>query len=485
MLTLVVVHAFSQGRKTTRERDLHARKVLVTGGFTPLGLTLLQSLAQRGAHIIALSPEPLESSRTSILVDLLRTTTSNENIFAEYCDLTSPGSIRAFCTKFLTGEDTRIDAIVYAHEYQHVGPFKFFSRWSQASIEAWAEQRESSSLATFLMTTLLLPALLVAPVERDIRIITVVNRFYAAAIAAHIRRAFSPSFTLYTATPPSTSLQSTKAKPQKKHSVFLSEGVRSLRTIILTRHLQRILDSLPHAQVPKTDERTSTVPVVSAKAQRSNIVSVSVSPGISRTDTIAPLLNGDWTLGRSNRSSVGVIFYIILQPILRIFAKSPMSSIQTVLHSLFLPTPFKIVYKPADPNPSTPSSSSNNPKRSPDDDPIEVLKPGALYAECAVVNLDLSKVVIESAPDTSDETKPKSKKEKGKEKEKASGQGLQEEVLEIEDDGELGGEVLGRRVWEAYEDALKAWEKADPSPPPPPSPPHKVETPAPSSAAAS
>jgi hypothetical protein len=32
---LLVAHAFTQGRKTTRERDLHARVILITVGSTP------------------------------------------------------------------------------------------------------------------------------------------------------------------------------------------------------------------------------------------------------------------------------------------------------------------------------------------------------------------------------------------------------------------------------------------------------------------
>ncbi|KAG2015124.1 hypothetical protein CC2G_008419 [Coprinopsis cinerea AmutBmut pab1-1] len=37
-IILLAVRTLSQGRKTTWERNLHARTVLVTGGFTPLGL---------------------------------------------------------------------------------------------------------------------------------------------------------------------------------------------------------------------------------------------------------------------------------------------------------------------------------------------------------------------------------------------------------------------------------------------------------------
>ncbi|KZT22434.1 hypothetical protein NEOLEDRAFT_1137867 [Neolentinus lepideus HHB14362 ss-1] len=397
VLAIVIVHAFAQGRTTNRERDLHARVILVTdaelkGGFTPLGLTLLQALAQRGAHIIALSPEPVDSFQTETFIDLLRSTTSNEQIYAEECDLSSPESIRAFCTRFLTGQETRLDAILFAHEYQHVG--SLFAAKSTA--EALEHQRQSGSMATFLMTTLLLPVLLTAPVERDIRIINIVNPFYAAAVPV-----FSPSVT----SPPST-------------STLLREGWRALRQIVLTRHLQRVLDALPSgAQVPTTDE-SSTVPVVSDKAQRSNIVAVSVSPGISRADTIAGLLGAH--VG-SNRSTSGLILYMLLQPLLRLITKSPYAAMQSALHALFLPTPYK--------------------EHSSEAQLTEVLKPGALYSECAVVILRVPPL-------------PEAEKEKlGLKVEAEAGkQG------EVKDDGEMGGQDVGRVVWEGFEESLKRWE---------------------------
>ena len=274
ILTIVIVRAFAQGKKTNRQRDLHARVVLVTGGFTPIGLTLLHELATRGAHIIALTADPIESttsSKASILIDLLRTTTNNEQIFADQCDLTDPNSIHNFCTKFVTQKEQRLDAVIFAHEYQHRG-----SWFSPQSLEILEQQRKEASLATFLATTLLLPALLVAPAERDIRIMNVINPFYAASAPS-----FSPS--------PSSA--------PALESIFLLEGHRALRTAVFTRHLQRVLDALPSSgQVPKTDDPSgSTVPIVSPRAQKSNIVAVSVCPGISRTDVIAPMLG----VGRS------------------------------------------------------------------------------------------------------------------------------------------------------------------------------------------
>ena len=244
--------------------EIHRVVVLNQGGFTSLGLTLLQELAQRGAHIIALSPEPISSPRIEIIIELLRSTTSNENIFAEYCDLSSPSSIREFCSRYLTTEENRLDGIIFAHEYPHIGsllPTK--SNTLKDEME-----RQTRSLATFLITTLLLPILLVAPAERDIRIVNVINPFYAAATAN-----FSPT---------------TESLPEKP-SIFLQEGRRSLQMAILTRHLQRILDSMPqNSQAPKVDEEV--VSVASSKLQRSNVVAIAVSPGITKADTIAPLL---------------------------------------------------------------------------------------------------------------------------------------------------------------------------------------------------
>ncbi|KAL4068708.1 hypothetical protein V8B97DRAFT_1872909 [Scleroderma yunnanense] len=389
VLLIAVVHAFAQGRRTSRERDMHARVVLVTGGFTPLGLTLLQNLAERGAHIIALSPKPVDDPETDILVSLLRSTTNNQQIYAEECDLTSPASVRSFCTRFLTGKETRLDAIIFAHEYQHIG--SVLSREDPAELHG---RRQEASLATFLILTLLLPVLLVAPAERDIRIINVLNPFYAAATIT-----YSPS-----------------QPPAVNASTLQQEGRRSLQMAIFTRHLQRVLDALPSGgQVPRTEE--NTIPVVSEKLQKSNIVAVSVCPGISRADTIAPLLSAQKIHGQSRR---GFILYIILQPLLRILTKSPTSAVQSVLHVLFLPTPFKKVMQSSD-----------------KDSMQEVLKAGALYRECAVVDVRIpASASVPSGSDSEDRNN-----------------------TSIIDDGEFGGVRLGESVWEAFELGLKEWEK--------------------------
>ncbi|KAF8910105.1 hypothetical protein CPB84DRAFT_1764622 [Gymnopilus junonius] len=415
IITVLVLRAFSQGRTTNRERDLHARTILLTGGFTPLGLTLLQSLAQRGAHNV------------SIIIDLIRNDTSNEQVYAEECDLTSPSSIRAFCTKFLTGKEQRLDAIIFAHEHKHIGSPKLFSR---ASKDQDQKERDALSLATFLITTLLLPALLVAPAERDIRIINVVNPFYAAAAGLP----FSPSFDA----PESTS---------KSKSIFLSEGRRSLRSIVFTRHLQRVLDALPTtAPIPETEEGSKAIPIVSSKLQKSNIVAVSASPGIGRVDTASSLLNADFM--SPTGSYLGLLCYVGFQPLLRILTKTPAAAMQTILHVLFLPTPFKLLA-------ATKAAKDKTPKDALDASSFdmleEVLLPGALYADCSAVKL--------TEKDRQMQAEAAKAKAKGKKEDQGS---LEEEVLDIVDDGEYGGELAGRLIWEEYEVALKVWEKENP-----------------------
>jgi hypothetical protein len=127
------------------------------------------------------------------------------------------------------------------------------------------------------------------------------------------------------------------------------------------------------------------------------------------------------------------IRYMLLNPFLRILTKSPSSALQSTLHALFLPTPFKYLsFAPDDPQ-----------KRAPE----EVLKPGALYAECAVAQIHIPAAL---APSTGEKTD-------GGGDGKTPGAGST-----APDDGELGGIALGMEVWDGYERELKVWEAQRP-----------------------
>lgn len=160
--------------------------------------------------------------------------------------------------------------------------------------------------------------------------------------------------------------------------------------------------------------------------------------------------------------------YILLQPLLLLITKSSHAAIQSVLHALFLPTPFKVIAQAGlrSPSQKEPAKAGAVIDASVLEMPEEVLKPGALYAECAVVKLDIRSKTVDLHHE---EAKSSAK---GKEKEAVSPEGV---GIEIPDDGELGGEATGRLVWETYEAALKAWEEEFPPSPSPPVPAEEKE----------
>lgn len=226
------------------------------------------------------------------LIDLVRVTTNNELVFAEQCDLTSPKAITDFCAQLvkssgggLETEPPRVDAVIFAHEYAHIGAYK----GSKDEKEMESVRRLQGRLATFFFTTLLLPVFLTAPQDRDIRFINLVTPFYGAALPSYDRQAQEETPTA---------------------SIWIEEGRRSLKTILFTRHFQRILDALPapsvQTRMTTLDDHSSRPTPTSSKknnldiqaeavaAKRpSNIIVTAVSPGISRWDTIAPFMRAD------------------------------------------------------------------------------------------------------------------------------------------------------------------------------------------------
>ncbi|KAJ7346318.1 hypothetical protein DFH08DRAFT_1081132 [Mycena albidolilacea] len=148
----------------------------------------------------------------------------------------------------------------------HVCAFPLFALGRREERESEQRARNTAALASFLLTTLVLPAMLTAPAECDLRIVHVVNRWYAAA---------GPRFFL-------DNLYSFGEQPTPT-SPLLPEASRALRTALFTRHLQRILDALPApSAVP---DPSGAVPA----QKKSNIVAVSVSPGLSRVESVGPL----------------------------------------------------------------------------------------------------------------------------------------------------------------------------------------------------
>ena len=75
-----------------------------------------------------------------------------------------------------------------------------------------------------------------------------------------------------------------------------------------------------------------------------------------------------------------------------------------------------------------------------------MLKPGALYTECAVVTIRIPTTL---APPTEEKT------------DGGGGGRIPGGGSTAADDGELGGIALGMEVWDDYERELKVWEAAE------------------------
>lgn len=194
-------------------------------------------------------------------------------------------------------EPSRLDAVITMHEYLPRIPTTAMGSSSPLSLDSLslsALQRRASA-ATFLLTTMILPSLLRAPSDRDIRIINVTNPLYAAGIPT-----FNPT--------------SRGDGVESKLSLFAKEGARSLRSIILGRHFQRVFDAL----VVTTQKSEPTGPLLDpndvSSAQPSgqiytgsNILSVVVSPGY-HSQYIRQLV--------SLRSPHGFLYSLILRPLL-------------------------------------------------------------------------------------------------------------------------------------------------------------------------
>ncbi|ODV58752.1 putative oxidoreductase [Ascoidea rubescens DSM 1968] len=168
VLSIASLKYYFAGARNNWERDLHGKVYIITGGTSGLGASCAKELASRGAQLVLLVRN-LKDQWVIDYIDDLRESTKNFLIYAEECDLNSLHSIRKFATKWLdTTSIRRIDGIICsAAECLPRGKFR---KLSEDGIE---KQIAINYLANFHLLNLLSPALRSQPPDRDIRIIMI------------------------------------------------------------------------------------------------------------------------------------------------------------------------------------------------------------------------------------------------------------------------------------------------------------------------
>lgn len=271
--------------------------------MTPLGVVTIATLSHQGAHVIALVPN-ISLPDVLQMILLLRESTRNENIFAEECDMGDLASISKFAARWNKGptdqsgarpsaammEQTpaqhRLDTLLFLPTEEApylLGTSLMPSRttYTRKNAPNAAPERSYSYevLGRFHLVNSLLPTLLVAPQERDIRIISAVSPWYAAGVALYD-----------TVAAPLARFNG--CRPVFQPWTWL--GAINLRWIALTQDLQKRLDALAAAD-PRLRARESAVDLNEPRIlpshgdlpRRSNISAICVCPGFERSSQLS------------------------------------------------------------------------------------------------------------------------------------------------------------------------------------------------------
>lgn len=361
----------------------------------------MQYLAAAGAQVVVLTPRPLSPSVIQLLL-LLRSATENERLYAEECDLADVASIRRFVggwqkdarSGMVQDLEARIDAVILCDEEDTAPTPGIGVRPAFIGGGAGEEVRVSAYGMTRLtgrhaLVQLLLPILLrsAATSASPLRIINTVSPFYATATAATFR-------------PEDLEFRSDPAAPSRypASQPWMAQGQIALASVLLWKEFQKRVKSTTAARganaqpgpspsaaaaaASSTDEHHSDV-----AADATPILALSVCPGLLRS-TIQSFFRA--SPSSPNFSVLGCAAYLLVFPLVWIFAKSAEEGAQVVLAALMAD-----VYKEGQgqgrrqkektargPDGKTVRDDDGG-KRAPldEDRPPLLVRPGALYRE--------------------------------------------------------------------------------------------------------
>ncbi|GAA6023404.1 hypothetical protein JCM11491_006460 [Sporobolomyces phaffii] len=336
------VRSWSRGYVCHEDKELAGKTYMLSGGFSSIGLEVLQFLAAQGAQIIALHPDPTSPAVVQLLM-LLRSTSSNERIYVEQCDLGSIDSIKGFIQKWqkdaksgmVQDLEARIDGIVFCDGdgagLEGNGYGLRARTVEQVGTEETVERRHATHLTgRHALVQLLLPTLLrsASTATSPIRIVNQVSPFYSAVVPT----TFAPLDLDYS------------SRPFPSRSPWIAEGQVALASVLLWREFQSRLEltsnsvSSPpskdtQARAPAT--AAPSAPPADAISTSSPILALSVCPGLTRS-YVRQTLRASTT--HPQFSPAGLAIYLFLLPLVWLFTKSASEGAQVVLGALMADT---------------------------------------------------------------------------------------------------------------------------------------------------
>ena len=242
---------------------------------------MAQHLATLGAQIILLTHDAPSDSFLVDYVDDLRTSTSNEMIYAEQVDLSSLQSIRVFATKWVdNAPPRRLDMVILCAD-RLITRFGFTSKTQDTLDPVWG----INYLANFHLLGILSPAIRAQPPDRDVRIVFATCHSYVGGDLMPLKDNRDP------------------LPPAKKYETS------KLACMIFAQAFQKHLDAY---QRPDKQQNNARV--------------VLVDPGFTRTPGMRRWL----TMG----SLWGLLLYLVLWPFWWLVLKSPTQGAQGFLKAV-------------------------------------------------------------------------------------------------------------------------------------------------------
>eukprot|EP00026_Physarum_polycephalum_P008938 Phypoly_transcript_09045.p1 GENE.Phypoly_transcript_09045~~Phypoly_transcript_09045.p1 ORF type:complete len:311 (+),score=53.93 Phypoly_transcript_09045:497-1429(+) len=138
--------------------DLNNKNVIVTGGYTGIGLETCRVFALHGAHVYVVGRDANKGHKA---VDQLKQSTGKANIEFMECDLASFASVRSFAEKF--------KALNKPLHYLILNAGVMMCPYSK-TVDGFENQFGTNALGHFLLANLLVPSLLAGAPSRVVSV---------------------------------------------------------------------------------------------------------------------------------------------------------------------------------------------------------------------------------------------------------------------------------------------------------------------------